>query len=74
VECNGILDAVPLSEIIDRVPEGVAKSFRRFQICTGCERVYWQGSHYRAMEKTVRQALAGPAEDGEHGAGAGGAG
>jgi uncharacterized protein with PIN domain/sulfur carrier protein ThiS len=73
VECNGILEAVPLSEVTDRVPEGVAKSFRRFQICTGCERVYWQGSHYRAMEKTVRQVLAAPPEDEKRGAGPGGA-
>jgi uncharacterized protein with PIN domain len=71
VECNGILHAAPLSEVTGRVPEGVAKSFRRFQICGGCERVYWRGSHYRALEKTVRQALAGPADDEKHGIGRG---
>jgi uncharacterized protein with PIN domain/sulfur carrier protein ThiS len=71
VECNGILHAAPLSEVTGRVPEGVAKSFRRFQICGGCERVYWRGSHYRALEKTVRQALAGPADDEKHGVGGG---
>jgi hypothetical protein len=71
VECNGILQAAPLSEVTDRVPPGVAKSFRRFQICRGCERVYWRGSHYRALEEVVREALAGPAEDKKPGIGAG---
>ena len=71
LECNGILHFSPLSEVTHRVPEGVAKSFRRFQSCGGCERVYWRGTHYRALEKTVRQALAGPAVDEKLGIGGG---
>ena len=56
-ECNGALQESSPEAVSDRVPEGVARRFRRFWICAGCNRVYWQGTHYQTLIRRVSDAL-----------------
>lgn len=58
-ECNGALEESSPEAVADRVPGDVARRFRRFWTCAGCDRVYWQGSHYQTLLKRVSGALDG---------------
>jgi len=49
MECNTKLDAVARSRIAARLPAGTARFYDRFSTCPGCRKIYWRGSHYRAM-------------------------
>ena len=47
--CNRPLADVARDQVRGRVPAYVFKAFDRFRICTGCERIYWRGSHWERM-------------------------
>jgi uncharacterized protein len=53
MECNGRLQPVALAEVAAVLPPRVREGQQRFWRCDGCGRVYWQGSHYRAMRRQV---------------------
>ncbi|MDD5366885.1 MAG: Mut7-C RNAse domain-containing protein [Gallionellaceae bacterium] len=55
LECNAPLHPVAKAAVLDRLPERVRAEQTRFSACDLCGRVYWEGSHWRAM----RQVLAG---------------
>jgi uncharacterized protein with PIN domain len=56
--CNGRLEHVrEKTSVRDSVPEHVYMSLNRFQRCTQCEKIYWQGSHYRNFMDTVKVTL-----------------
>lgn len=57
VECNGRVEETAHETVARSVPAGVARRFRRFWICRSCQRVYWRGSHYESLSKTVEEAL-----------------
>ncbi|HYC35408.1 MAG TPA: Mut7-C RNAse domain-containing protein [Usitatibacter sp.] len=48
-ECNTELEAVAQSEVQDRLPEKVRGCYERFKRCAGCDRVYWEGTHFQRM-------------------------
>ena len=51
--CNALLEDVPRAAVLDRLPEKVRAAYDRFKRCPGCERVYWEGSHYDRMKKII---------------------
>lgn len=51
--CNATLDRVSPAEVADRVPPFVLRTQTSFHRCTGCERVYWPGSHVQKMEELL---------------------
>ncbi len=51
IVCNTPLQIIDKDEILDRVPEKVKKNFSTFEYCSRCDRVYWQGDHYRRMKQ-----------------------
>jgi uncharacterized protein len=56
--CNGLLTAVSKTEIERQVPPRVLDWCNEFHRCPGCERVYWEGSHYRQMRHWIEQLAA----------------
>jgi uncharacterized protein with PIN domain len=62
-ECNVPLEEVAKDEVLERIPEKVRGFYDRFKRCPGCERVYWEGSHFERMkgvlEKLALTALEG---------------
>ncbi len=57
LHCNRALGPVTQDAIRDRLPPRTAECYRRFWICGGCERVYWEGSHWRRMEQLIAQLV-----------------
>jgi uncharacterized protein with PIN domain len=53
MRCNRELEPVAKEAISERLPPGSAPFYGRFWICDKCDRIYWQGSHWRQMEQVV---------------------
>jgi uncharacterized protein with PIN domain len=49
MECNAPLAAVDKAEVIALLPPSVRERQQHFRRCTGCRRVFWEGSHWRRM-------------------------
>lgn len=58
--CNGVLRAVDKASIEGRLPPQVREACDRFAACDGCDRVFWEGSHWRRMRDTVASVTAAP--------------
>ncbi len=52
--------SVDLAEVLARLPEKVRAAYERFQLCPGCGRVYWEGTHYARLRRLLD--LAGQAD------------
>jgi uncharacterized protein with PIN domain len=48
-ECNAPLEDVSRDEVVDLLPEKIREAYHHFRRCPGCERVYWQGTHFERM-------------------------
>jgi uncharacterized protein with PIN domain len=53
--CNGPIVGVPKAEVLDRLPKRTARHFDEFWRCATCDRVYWQGAHYRSLCRLFRR-------------------
>jgi len=62
LRCNSPLHPLGADEAAARVPEGVWQRHRRFAACDVCQRVFWEGSHWRRM-RTVVDAMRALAAD-----------
>jgi uncharacterized protein with PIN domain len=56
--CNGELEVVALSEIVDQVPPKTRAAFEEFRRCVSCARIYWPGSHFEAMRRFIDEVSA----------------
>jgi uncharacterized protein with PIN domain len=57
LRCNGKLGDVPKSAVEARLPARTRVHYDRFQECSGCGRVYWQGAHWTRLVQSVERAL-----------------
>jgi uncharacterized protein with PIN domain/sulfur carrier protein ThiS len=55
--CNAMLAPIEKTAVLHQLPPNVRECHDRFTACTGCGRVYWEGSHWRRM-RTIVDALA----------------
>jgi uncharacterized protein len=62
INCNTLLEEVPREEIIDRLQADTSRYFSKFTRCPGCDRIYWEGSHYDNMKRIISQVLIRVAE------------
>jgi hypothetical protein len=52
-ECNAELRDVPKAEVLESLPEKVRGAYDRFQLCPGCGRIYWEGTHYLRLRRLL---------------------
>ena len=57
IVCNTQLQVIEKEKIIDSLPEKVKKNFDYFEYCPACDRIYWQGDHYKNMIKFLIQVM-----------------
>jgi uncharacterized protein with PIN domain len=55
-KCNTLIRSVSKEGIVDRIPGATATYYEDFWECPGCGQVYWQGSHWKRIEKTLTEA------------------
>lgn len=65
--CNGKLSSVAREALGVQVPARVRAAFDSFLRCSGCGRVYWQGSHYERLRNLVEQLSAARSRRSENG-------
>ena len=53
IACNGILETVQKSEILDQLQPKTRKYFNEFSRCVDCGKIYWRGSHHERMQALV---------------------
>ncbi len=53
--CNAPLRAADKDAVAARVPHRVLSLHDRFSECSGCGRVYWEGSHWRRVRDLLEQ-------------------
>jgi uncharacterized protein with PIN domain len=57
-KCNGMLRVVSKESVMGEIPELTGLYYDEFWRCVGCGKVYWRGSHWRRIEKTLDEARA----------------
>jgi len=60
-KCNHTLEKIAKQEVVDRVPEGTFKTIDDFWVCSRCGSIYWHGSHWPKIIKTLNSAGKGVA-------------
>ncbi len=53
--CNGDLKEKSKLDILNRIPEGTAKNYDDFWECSKCFQIYWLGSHWEDIKKTISE-------------------
>jgi uncharacterized protein with PIN domain len=56
--CNAPLRPLPPDEAATRVPDRVRERHARFLACSGCGRIYWEGSHVARIRRVLARVLA----------------
>ena len=50
-KCNGVLEKIEKNLIEEKVPSGIYEYNNDFWICKGCEKIYWEGTHIKNLQK-----------------------
>ena len=58
LRCNSPLKPIEKEAILHRLQPLTIKYFQEFHICSGCQQVYWKGSHYERMERLIARLVA----------------
>ncbi len=59
LHCNAPLRPVDKAGVLERLPPRVRENHERFSTCDRCGRVYWEGSHWRNMQRVLDGVLNG---------------
>lgn len=49
LQCNAPLRAIDKALVLERIPSRISATYERFSTCDVCQRVFWEGSHWRSM-------------------------
>jgi uncharacterized protein with PIN domain/sulfur carrier protein ThiS len=60
LHCNLALHTLDRSAVRGRVPDGIVEKYDEFVRCPGCDRIYWQGTHWEHMRAMLGSALERP--------------
>jgi len=67
IECNGRIENVNKDEIISQLKPKTIQYFHEFYRCTGCGKVYWEGSHFSKMLNKIELIRNGEKKESENG-------
>ncbi len=57
LECNQPLAEISKEQVKERVPPYVFKTQQQYMECPACQRIYWRGTHWRAMNSKLKKLL-----------------
>ena len=55
-KCNARIKAISKEAVADQIPESTSIYYDDFWKCPVCDQVYWQGAHWKRIEKTLEEA------------------
>lgn len=56
LECNGRILRIAKSKIENRLPPLTKKYYETFYHCPHCDKIYWQGAHYKQLSRLINAA------------------
>ena len=56
--CGGALVPTPKEDVRPRIPPRTALWKDEYFVCAGCDRLFWRGTHWERIERTLRRAVA----------------
>ena len=57
LECNQPLEARSKEQVKELVPLYVFQTQSQYMTCPACRRIYWRGTHWRAMTEKLEQFI-----------------
>lgn len=57
LNCNAPLRGVEKAKVLTRIPPSVRERFDHFSTCDVCQRVFWEGSHWRRMRAVLETCM-----------------
>jgi uncharacterized protein with PIN domain len=58
LRCNDLIREVPKSAVAAALPPKTREHYHHFEMCSGCSRVYWKGSHWMRLKHAIEAARA----------------
>ncbi len=55
MECNSLIEKISREEALEYIPPKTRTYFTDFYRCSGCRKIYWEGSHYDRMKHLVEE-------------------
>jgi len=55
-KCNTPIRSISKEKILDRIPHATSTHYNEFWECAGCGQIYWRGSHWKRIERTLKEA------------------
>lgn len=55
--CNGEMTIVSKDEVFNQIPDHVFMNTDEFYMCSGCKKIYWQGSHKEKIDEMREKIL-----------------
>ncbi|UCB61417.1 MAG: Mut7-C RNAse domain-containing protein [Candidatus Bathyarchaeota archaeon] len=55
-KCNAEIRPAEKDAISDRIPSSTKTFYNEFWECTNCEQIYWQGSHWKRISQSLKEA------------------
>lgn len=56
--CNGTVGEVPKADVAHRIPPRTAAWLDVYYVCTGCDQLYWEGTHVTSLRSRLDRILA----------------
>jgi len=57
MECNSILQPIEKEKIIDRLLPKVKEAYDSFTICTHCDKIFWEGTHFDKLSELIKKII-----------------
>ena len=54
MDCNGLIENVSKESVNEYLSLKTRQYYEEFFKCTGCGKIYWEGSHYENMKKQIQ--------------------
>jgi len=55
LECNTLLEERTIEQVKYRVPPYVFETREEYMECPACNRIYWKGTHWQAMNEKLNE-------------------
>jgi len=55
-KCNARIHPVSKNKIREKIPPGTLKFYDKFWECPKCGQIYWRGSHWKKINRTLLEA------------------
>ena len=52
--CNGILEEIEKQKVHHNLSSDTFQFYDKFWRCTGCEKIFWKGSHYKHIQNWLK--------------------